>query len=93
MTDSIMLADTHTTMAGPGAVEIFRLAALASALKFEIRCPGMKLTRGPSALAIAKLSTGLRTNDRAAQLARVERMLEEARAKVPVIDNRTQPQE
>lgn len=49
-------------------IERFRFVVLISALKLEIK--GM---RG-SALAIAKKTTGLKTNDRAKQIAKLEEM-------------------
>ncbi len=87
MTDKIVLTDGGTSCVGPDAVEVFRLAALVGALKLEIK--GMKMSRHMSALAVAKSITGLKTNDRAKHLARVEQMLQEAHAKVDHIDERT----
>lgn len=83
----IQITPTHTAYVGPGAVELFRLAALIAALRCEHNT-GMQLTRGRSALAIAKLTTGLRTNDRTTHIARLEKMLDEQRAQVPVTDTR-----
>lgn len=71
---------------GPKAVNVFRLASLASGLKLELKCPGMKLSRHGSALKFAKQITGLKTNDRAKQLARVELMLKQAHTEVIHID-------
>lgn len=52
-------------------IEKFRFSVLISALKLEIK--GMRRSRG-SALAIAKKATGLKTNDRAKQIERLEEM-------------------
>jgi hypothetical protein len=67
---------------GLPAVQVFRLVTLASGLKLEMKCPGLKLSRHGSALKFAKPITGLKTNDRAKHLERVELMLEEARKHV-----------
>lgn len=47
---------------GREAVEVFRLAAFISAIEFEIRCPGMKLMRGPKASTRARRLLGLKGN-------------------------------
>lgn len=52
-------------------IERFRFVVLISALKLEIK--GMRRSRG-SALAIAKKTTGLKTNDRAKQIEKLEEM-------------------
>ncbi len=85
MTDTITIRDGHaTSFDGRGAVEVYRLATLISALKLEIACPGMKAVRG-GALKVAKQITGLRTNDRAKHIAAVEKMLAEAKAAVQYV--------
>ena len=73
---------THATVfSGREAVEVFRLAVLASALKLEMK--GLRMSRRmASALAVAKRTTGLRTNDRAVQLARILVMIENAKRAV-----------
>lgn len=68
---------------GPVAVEAFRLRALISALKLEM--VGLKMSRGMSALAVAKRTTGLRTNDRAQQIARLRIMMQETVARCLVV--------
>ena len=81
-----------SSMVGRDAVEVARLAVILSGLRLEIRCPGMKLTRHMSALAAAKQATGLRTNKREVQLARIELMLKAAkRAVVYVKEGEMQP--
>jgi hypothetical protein len=67
---------------GRPAVDLIALIHLKSALKLEINCPGLRMSRHMSALKAAKTRTGLRTNDRAAHLARVEAMIEEANSRV-----------
>jgi hypothetical protein len=85
--DTITLCRSGATMAaGRDAVEVFRLATLISALKLEKK--GIRMTRGYSALSVAKQTTGLRTNDRDTQIARIEVMLEQAKREVLYIDER-----
>jgi hypothetical protein len=43
-------------------VTMFQLAALKAALGFEIKCPGMRMTRGASAYSTVKRLTGLKGN-------------------------------
>jgi len=69
------------SVTGPEGMQAFRMRTIITGLKFEMNCPGMKLTRGPSCLAHAKQLTGLKTNDRAKQLARMEMLLEQQLAK------------
>jgi hypothetical protein len=69
---------------GSDAVQSFALKVLASALRLEIRCPGLKASR-VSALKQAKSITGLKTNDRAKQLVEVERLMNESIAKCEVV--------
>jgi hypothetical protein len=54
-------------------VELFRLLALKSALKLEIK--GLRMSRRMSALKAAKSITGLSSNKRDVQLAEVERLI------------------
>lgn len=75
-------ASSGISCVGRPAVEVFRLAALVQGLKLEIKSPGLKMSRHGSALKFAKQITGLKSNDRAVQLARAEMMLEEARGHV-----------
>lgn len=79
-TGTITVAPYATILEGPGAINIMRLATLASGLRLEMK--GLRLSRGRSCLAIAKQTTGLRTNNRAAQLAAVELLLEVQRGTV-----------
>jgi hypothetical protein len=65
---------------GEDAVNVFRLAVLISALRFNIKT-GMKITANYR-LSTIKQVTGLKTNDKNAQLARLEEMLAEAKSKV-----------
>ena len=83
---TIVKADSHTSFVGRPAVEVFRLVALISALKFEIKT-GMKMSR-VSALKVAKSITGAKGNKQA-QLVLLEKLLEESKAHVDVIDNTT----
>lgn len=57
-------------------IERFQVRVLISALKLEQK--GMKRSRRPSALAIAKKLTGLKTNDRAKQIERLDQLSKEA---------------
>jgi hypothetical protein len=88
-TGIIEIADSHTSMQGPKAVNVYRLAMLIQGLKFELKCPGLKFTRLGSALKFAKVETGLRTNDRAKHVARLELMLEQAKSEVIYVDSQT----
>lgn len=62
---------------GPVAVEAFRFRVLISGLRLEMRCPGMKVSRGVSCVALAKRATGLKTNNREKLIARLEEMQNE----------------
>jgi hypothetical protein len=85
MTSTIVNANGQFQSAtGPEAVRAFGLRVLASGLKLEIKCPGLKMSR-VSALAQAKQVTGLRTNSRALQLAAVELLLADAVSKCAVV--------
>lgn len=82
MTDTITYrADgSAETFRGREAVEVFRLATVISALSLEDK--GIRVRRGFSALALAKTITGLKTNKRQEQIARLREMLEEQKDKV-----------
>lgn len=69
---------------GRDAVEVFRLASLISAIRLESK--GIRLSRGLSALKIAKVTTGLRTNNRDKQIARLQIMLENAKRAVTYVE-------
>lgn len=56
-------------------IELFRLLSIRGAVKLE--CSGMRLSRGRSALSMAKAITGLKTNDRMKQIAALENMAED----------------
>jgi hypothetical protein len=58
----IKIQDTTTSFDGPAAMEVFRLITMVQGLKFEIKCPGMKLCRGPSCHTLAKRQYGLKGN-------------------------------
>lgn len=45
------------------AVDAYRFHMIIQGLKLHMRNPGMKLTRGPSTMSVAKRTTGLRTNN------------------------------
>lgn len=75
-----------TSFVGRDAVEVFRLAALISALSLEIKCPGMQMSSRMSALKAAKGITGLKTNKRELHLARAKIMLEQAKTEVVYVD-------
>ena len=62
----------------PEDIDFARLLALRGALKLEANY-GLKLSRGVSALSIAKRSYGLRGN-RAKIMAQVEQMIEDRKA-------------
>lgn len=76
--DKISHGESGTSFEGPNAVEVFRLATLISSLKLEAK--GMKLSRGKSALSVAKATTGLKTRDYSKHIARLEIMIENAKA-------------
>lgn len=69
-----------TVFAGADAVALYQLMALRSALGLELK--GLRLSRGASALKTAKRMTGLRTNDRNAQIAALSGMIDSAHGKV-----------
>ena len=71
---------------GEKAIAVLRLASLAAGLKLEIRCPGLKMSRRLTALQAAKLTTGLKTNDRAKQLEVIEHLLEELKKQVTYVE-------
>lgn len=76
---------------GPEAVEVFRLVILKNALKLEIKCPGIQMSRGMSALRAAKGVTGLKSNKREVHLAKVEQMIVEAQKLVNVPEPTNRP--
>lgn len=82
--NTVTVSPSATSFDGPEAVEIFRLAALVSSLKLEMK--GLRLSRHISALAVAKRTTGLKTNDRAKQLARVLEMLDVQKMKCEYVE-------
>lgn len=63
-----------TTAIGESATYYISMCAHITALRFEMKCPGMQLTRGPSALARAKKITGLRSNDRQIHIDALEQL-------------------
>jgi hypothetical protein len=72
---------------GKDAVNVYRLALIAQGLKLELAVPNMKMSR-LSALQAAKRTTGLRTNKREVQLARVLVMLEQAKSQVVYLEEK-----
>ena len=80
--DHIKIGDGSTSFVGPHAVDVMRLATLISGLRFELRCPGIKISKHGSALKFAKSITGLKTNDRQKHLDRAMLMLEAAKREV-----------
>jgi hypothetical protein len=87
-TGIIEITDHATSMRGPQAVNVYKLAMLIQGLKLELRCPGLKFSRFGSALKFAKRETGLKTNDRAKHVGRLELMLEQAKTEVVYVDSR-----
>lgn len=78
--DVIKHTQSHTSFNGKDAIEVFRIAALISALRLEQK--GITVRRGFSALKMAKQFTGLRTNLREKQIERLKFILEQAKSKV-----------
>lgn len=72
------------SVTGEKAVDAFALRALIVALKFELNCPGMKMSR-ISALKVAKQRTGLKTNNRALQIQRLKLMMEQTVSECAVV--------
>lgn len=70
---------------GEAATHAFFLRTLIVALNLE-KDTGLKLARGPSALARAKQITGLKTRDRAKHITRLEVMLEEKLSQCLVVE-------
>lgn len=66
------------SLTGPKAVEAYRYKVLISGLRLEKKCPGMRVTRGPSCLSRAKAETGLRTNNIEKHIERLEIMMQQA---------------
>lgn len=63
----ITRTESGTVFTGENATRAFQCQVFISALKAE--AIGLRLTRGPSALARAKQMNGLRTNDRTKHIA------------------------
>ena len=70
----------------PRAAEVFRLAAARTALRLEINCPGLRVSRHGSAVKLARQLTGLKTHDMELLLSRIERLLECAHRSVIVVN-------
>ena len=70
------------TLTGPDAVGFFRLVTILQGMKFEMKTGGMKLTRGPSCFTHARRTCGIKGN-KAALIAQMEVIVEEARAALP----------
>lgn len=72
---------------GPNAVAVWQLSLLAQGLKLELsRPPEAKVKPFSSNLKAAKEMTGLKTNNRVAQLERVLLMLEQAKSQVVFLE-------
>lgn len=61
----------------PKRLRAFRLRAIALAVSLEGNKHGFRVTRGRSALSIAKRETGNKTNDRLVQIALLSEKAEE----------------
>jgi len=72
---------------GPDAVRAYGLRVLISGLNLEIRAPGLRFSRGQSALSQAKALTGLKTNDRAKQVEALTRLFNEQVAKCEIVND------
>jgi len=68
---------------GPDAIYAYQLRILIEGLRLE--AAGIRVARGISCLKKAKSLTGLKTNDRAQQAARIKILLDEALAKCLII--------
>lgn len=79
VTGHIEVGPGGTMITGKDGIRFVQLLALKGALRLESL--GMK-RRGPSALSIAKGITGLKTRDYAAQIARIQVLIDEANGKV-----------
>lgn len=76
--------DQVRSLVGPEAQEAMRLRTILVGLKAESQ--GIQLTKGVSALRLAKEVTGLRTNNRETQAARVQLLLDHQIGKCIVIE-------
>ncbi len=56
--------DGGISITGKDSVNLFRLLTLKSGMEFEVNCPGMKLTRGPSCFTRVKREYGFKGNKR-----------------------------
>ena len=54
------MSEKSVAYVGERGTSFFRMNALKAAMAFELRCPGMKLTRGRSVFAIVKQEFGLK---------------------------------
>jgi hypothetical protein len=70
-----------TVITGPHATRAFGYATLIRAIQLEGKHPGMRMTRGPSALARAKRITGLKTNNREVHIKWLQFIINEHMAK------------
>lgn len=75
-----------TVISHPLLIRAARLHAIALGVKMERN--GFRVTRGKSALALAKLATNNRTNDRTVQITLLKKKAQELEDEVA----RTQPQ-
>ena len=72
------------SLTGPKAIQALALRSLIVGLDFEIST-GMRMTRGPSCMTLAKRKTGLRTNKREVLRARLVEMLNQCVSECAVI--------
>lgn len=79
-------SDGSGSFNGENAVNVYKLAHLASMLKLELAYPSIRMTSCMSALKAAKITTGLRTNKREVQLERILVMLDQAKSQVVYLE-------
>jgi hypothetical protein len=82
----VTFSEGGTCFSGEKGVELFRLTVLASGLRFEMKCPGMRLHRGPKCTTIAR-KMGLKGSPEKL-LAQVEQKIAALREVVVVVDER-----
>lgn len=72
------------TITGKQGMTLFRLLTMLSGLRLEVRCPGLRLTRGVSCYALAKKEFGFKGNKEKV-LAQLEAYVQTQQASVPRI--------
>lgn len=88
MTDQVQVTDHGVGFVGPKAVNLYRMQTILQGLKMEQR--GMRLTRGPKCSTIVRREYGLK-GKHPALIEQFEQLLAEAKAQVPIVDERTSP--